>query len=82
MSCLGECGIRPLVGEPGAGPEPVGATAFRQERDARLRQYAADEDEEIDEASGRVLARFTALVQPAEATELVAELKEALPGAE
>jgi hypothetical protein len=75
VSCLGECGIGPLVGvQTARGQEPPGATAFRRERDARLRQFAADEDEEIDEASERVLARFTALVQPAEAPELIERL--------
>jgi hypothetical protein len=75
VSCLGECGIGPLVAvQTARGQEPPGATRFRQARDARLRQYAADEDEELDEASERVLARFTALVQPGEADELVRRL--------
>jgi hypothetical protein len=75
VSCLGECSIGPLVGVATAGgAEPAGATTFRQARLPRLRQFAADEDEELDEASERVLARFTALVQPAEAAVLVCDL--------
>lgn len=76
VSCLGECGIGPLVAvQTARGREPAGAQAFRQERDARVRQFAADEDETIDEESERILARFTALVQPEEAPELVARLR-------
>ena len=76
VSCLGESGIGPLVGvQTARGREPAGAQVFRQERDARVRQFAADEDETIDEESERILARFTALVQPEEAPELVARLR-------
>ncbi|MDQ3700126.1 MAG: hypothetical protein M3442_04290 [Chloroflexota bacterium] len=75
VSCLGECGIGPLVGVATAqGEEPAAATGFRVARLPRVQQYAADEDEELDEDSDRVLARFTALVQPGEATELVERL--------
>jgi hypothetical protein len=75
VSCLGECSIGPLVGvATAAGAEPAEATTFREARLPRLRQFAADEDEELDEASERVLSRFTALVQPAEAATLVRDL--------
>lgn len=86
VSCLGECGIGPLVGVATAqGEEPAAAAAFRVARLPRVQQYAADEDEELDEDSERVLARFTALVQPGEATELLERLAAGLrtqePGA-
>jgi hypothetical protein len=81
VSCLGECSIGPLVGvATAAGAEPAGATTFRQARLPRLRQFAADEDETLDEASERVLARFTALVQPAEAAILVRDLVPEIAG--
>lgn len=81
VSCLGECGIGPLVGVATAGgEEPAGAAAFRGTRRTRVEQFAETEDEELDADSERVLDRFTALVQPGEAPELVERLAAGLRG--
>jgi hypothetical protein len=76
VSCLGECGLGPLLAvQTARGTEPPEAGAFRLAREARVRQFAADEDYGADDATERVLARFTALVRPEDATDLVERLR-------
>jgi hypothetical protein len=76
VSCLGECGLGPLLAvQTARGTEPPEAGAFRQAREARVRQFAEDEDYGADDDTDRVLARFTALVRPEDATELVERLR-------
>jgi hypothetical protein len=72
VTCLGECSIGPFITLSTArGQELPEAAEYRARTIERAQRYADEEGEVIDEETEKVLSRFAALVEPAEAARLV-----------